>query len=321
MVALGYALSSEEHGPLDLIHYAKLAEDAGFDFEVISDHYHPWTSHQGNSPFVWSVLGGIAMATERIPIGTGVTCPIMRYHPAIIAQAAATAAAMFSGRFMLGLGSGEALNEHIVGEHWPVPSIRIEMLEEAIDIIRDLWTGEEVNHDGQYFTVQQARIFTLPPEPPPIIVGATGPTSAEVAAQNDGLMLTAPNPEAMQVFEEQGGGGKPKFGQITLSWAPDEATARHNAFEWWPTGAIGGPLNSELATPGIYDQIVKLLDEDTVAASMPCGSTPGVFLKAIQEYADAGITHICLHPIGPDQPGFMEFFQRELAPAATSLAA
>jgi len=320
MVALGYALSSEEHGPLDLVRYASLAEDSGFDFEVISDHFHPWTSHQANSPFVWSVLGGIAMATKRIPIGTAVTCPIMRYPPTIVAQAAATAASMLEGRFMLGLGSGEALNEHITGEHWPVPSIRIQMLEEAIEIIRALWTGEEVNHDGQYFTVHQARVFTLPAELPPIIVGANGPMSAGLAAENDGLMVTAPNQDALRAFSQQGGSQKPRYGQITISWAPDDATARRNAFEWWPTGAISGPLNTEINTPGLYDEIVRLADEDTVAKSMPCSSRPEPFLEAIQAYADAGITHVCLHPVGPNQEGFMEFFRRELAPVMARAA-
>ena len=320
MVELGYALSSEEHGPLDLVRYASLAEDSGFDFAVISDHFHPWISHQANSPFVWSVLGGIAMATRRIAIGTAVTCPIRRYHPVIVAQAAATAAAMFEGRFMLGLGSGEALNEHITGEYWPVPSVRIRMLEEAIEIIRALWTGEEVNHDGQYFTVHQARVFTLPAENPPIIVASTGPASASLAAENDGIMLTAPNDAALRTFSRYGGAGKPRFGQLAISWAPDDATARRNAFEWWPTSVIGGALNSEVNSPAHYDEIVKLADEDMVAKAMPCSSRPEVFLEAIRAYADAGVTHVCLHPVGPDQDGFMEFFRRELAPVVARAA-
>ncbi|MBN9494302.1 TIGR03557 family F420-dependent LLM class oxidoreductase [bacterium] len=320
MVSLGYALSSEEHGPRELVRYARLAEDSGFDFAVISDHFHPWTTHQGNAPFVWSVLGGIAMATERIPIGTAVTCPTVRYHPAIVAQAAATAAVMLPGRFMLGVGSGEALNEHITGAYWPVPSVRIQMLEEAIEIIRALWTGEEVNHDGEFYTVHQARLFTRPSQPPPLIVAATGATSARLAAQNDGMMLTAPSKEALTTFGQQGGADKPRYGQVTISWAQDDATARRNAYEWWPTGAVNGPLNSEINTPGLYDDIVKLVDEATVAKSMPCGSDPRIFLDAIQSYADAGVTHVCLHPIGPDQEGFMEFFRRELAPVVAKAA-
>lgn len=320
MVALGYALSSEEHDPRKLVRFAQMAEESGFDFTVISDHFHPWTSHQGSSPFAWTVLGGIAATTERITVGTAVTCPIMRYHPAIIAQAAATAATMMPGRFFLGLGSGELLNEHVVGQHWPPPAVRLSMLREAIEVIRDLWSGDEIDHHGEYFDVEQARIFTLPAQPPPIVVASTGDTSARLAGENDGLMLTAPLTKVIETFERSGGAGKPRYGQLSMSLAKDDATARRNAFEWWPTAAVNGPLNTEIATPGIYDSLVKLVSEEDVTATMPCSSDAGPFLKAIDEYAKKGVTHLALHPIGPDQETFFEFFRTALRPALAQAA-
>ena len=162
MTALGYALSSEEHAPSDLVRNARLAEEAGFEFALVSDHFHPWIDRQGHSPFVWSVLGGIATATEKLEVGTGVTCPMIRIHPAIIAQAAATTAAMMPGRFFLGVGTGENLNEHILGDKWPEHEVRSEMLEESLEIIRLLWRGEQASYRGGYYTVDEARLFTLP---------------------------------------------------------------------------------------------------------------------------------------------------------------
>src|SRR5437764_1742725 len=181
MAEIGYALSSEEHPPSNLVRFAQCAEEAGFSFALISDHFHPWLDRQGHSPFVWSVIGAIAQVTERLRLGTGVTCPLMRYHPAIVAQAAATCAAMMPGRFFLGLGSGENLNEHILGEGWPSAPVRQDMLEEAIDIIRLLWQGGEHSFDGTYFTVDHARVYTLPAEPPPLFLAAAGTKSAEMA--------------------------------------------------------------------------------------------------------------------------------------------
>src|SRR5438132_883415 len=193
MVELGYALSSEEHPPRDLVHFAKRAEEAGFSFALISDHYHPWTTKQGQSPFVWSVIGGIAAVTETLRLGSGVTCPTMRIHPAIIAQAAATAAAMMPGRFFLGVGSGENLNEHILGDVWPPPDVRLERLAEAIGVIRKLWRAGVQNHRGRYYTVVNAQLFSLPEELPPIYVAASGAKALRMAAQiGDGLIGLAP---------------------------------------------------------------------------------------------------------------------------------
>ncbi|MBC7810057.1 MAG: TIGR03557 family F420-dependent LLM class oxidoreductase, partial [Burkholderiales bacterium] len=210
MVEIGYALSSEEHSPNDLVRHARLAEEAGFTFALISDHFHPWVEQQGNSPFVWSVLGAIAHATQRLRIGTGVTAPIIRIHPAIIAHAAATVAAMMPGRFFLGLGTGENLNEHITGEKWPAFDIRAEMFEEAIEVIRLLWQGGEQSHYGLYYTVENARLYTLPDQPIPIMIAAGGEKSAQLAGNlGDGFINTAPEKKVIQAFEKAGGKGKP----------------------------------------------------------------------------------------------------------------
>jgi len=215
VLEIGYKLCSEEHGPNDLIRYAQQAEAVGFTFAMISDHFHPWTAEQGQSPFVWSVIGAIAHATKRIRIGTGVTCPTIRIHPAIIAQAAATATAIMPGRFMLGLGSGENLNEHIFGDRWPPADIRQEMLKEAIDVIRQLWRGGEQSHYGDYFTVENARIYTLPDEPPPILVAGSGPKSADLAGRaGDGFISTAPREELLDRFRNAGGDGGARSGSL-----------------------------------------------------------------------------------------------------------
>src|SRR3954447_10801147 len=214
MVEIGYSLSCEEHAPTDLVGYAQRAEAAGFSYAMISDHYHPWIAEQGQSPFVWSVLGAIAHATKLLRLGTGVTCPTTRYHPAIIAQAAATVAAMMPGRFQLGLGTGENLNEHIVGQRWPQHSVRLAMLEEAIGIIRMLWQGGMHSFRGNYFTVEQARLYSLPSQLPPIIVAAAGPHAAELAGRlGDGLINYASDGKVVQGFAAAGGAGKPRYAQ------------------------------------------------------------------------------------------------------------
>src|SRR4029453_1447664 len=202
---LGYALSSEEHAPTDLVRDARRAEEVGFSFALISDHFHPWVSHQGHSPFVWSVIGGIAQATQRLQLGTGVTCPLIRIHPAILAQAAATAAAMMPGRFFFGLGTGENLNEHIVGERWPPYDLRLEMFEEAIDLIQTLWRGETTSYRGAYYTGEDAQIFTLPKELPTLMIAASGDKAAESAGRlGDGLISTAPDADVVKTFHGAG---------------------------------------------------------------------------------------------------------------------
>jgi coenzyme F420-dependent glucose-6-phosphate dehydrogenase len=242
MPQIGYALSSEEHSPNDLVGFAVLAEEAGFGYALISDHFHPWVDAQGESPFVWGVVGGIARATERLRLGTGVTCPTMRIHPAIVAHAAATSAAMMPGRFFLGVGTGENLNEHILGSHWPAPDERLEMLEEAVEVIRLLWEGGYQTNRGKHYTVENARLYTLPDEPPEIYVAASQPLAAELAGRiGDALVTVAPDKEIAERFDSFGGAGKPKLGQAHVCWAKTEVEARRTAHEIWPNGGLQGP--------------------------------------------------------------------------------
>ena len=314
MAEIGYALSSEEQTPAQLIRNAARAEETGFTFALISDHYHPWTDRQGQSPFVWSVIGAIAQATDRLSLGTGVTCPTIRIHPAVIAQAAATSAALMPGRFFLGVGSGENLNEHITGEHWPPADIRQDMLEEAIEIIRQLWEGGSQSYQGAYYAVENARIYTLPQEPPPIMVAAAGPQAAELAARaGDGLIGTAPDKELIDGFHDAGGNG-PLYGQATVCWAPDEASARKTAHEWWPNAAIKGELGQELPLPRHFEQAAESVTEDEVAEAIVCGPDPERHLDGIRKFVDAGYTHVYVHQVGPDQEGFFSFYQNEVLP-------
>jgi coenzyme F420-dependent glucose-6-phosphate dehydrogenase len=319
MPELGYALSSEEHPPNDLVRHARLAEEAGFGFALISDHFHPWVDKQGQSPFVWGVIGGIAQATERLRLGTGVTCPLIRIHPAIIAQAAATAAAMMPGRFFLGLGTGENLNEHVLGDRWPAGWVRLEMLAEAIEVIRLLWEGGYQSHEGKYYRVEEARIYTLPEESPPIVVAAGKTGAAELAGRlGDGLVAVAPEEEIVQAFEAGGGSGKPRYGQVTVCWAESEQEARRTAHEWWPNAAIQGDLSQELPLPRHFEQAAGGVSEDDVAEMVVCGPDPDAHLEKIREFAEAGFDHVYVHQVGTDQEGFLNFYAREILPPVAS---
>ncbi|MCC6313891.1 MAG: TIGR03557 family F420-dependent LLM class oxidoreductase [Thermomicrobiales bacterium] len=315
MVELGYKLSCEEHPPDHLVRFAGQAEDAGFSFALISDHFHPWTGKHGQSPFVWTVIGAIAATTTTLRLGTGVTCPTFRYHPAIIAQAAATAALMMPGRFFLGVGSGENLNEHIIGERWPETEVRLRMLDEAVSIVRLLWTGENHSFHGDFYTVVNARLYTVPTDEISVMVASAGPKSAALAGRiGDGFVGTAPDRRTIQTFEANGGEGKPKYGEVTVCWAEEEEQARRTAFEWWPTAALPAELGQELPTPFYYEQAVKLVTEDEVARHVVCGPDPLKHLDALREFERAGYTHICVHQVGPDQAGFMRFYQEEILP-------
>jgi coenzyme F420-dependent glucose-6-phosphate dehydrogenase len=313
--SIGYALSSEEHTPLDLIRYAAAAEEAGFEYALVSDHFHPWVDKQGQSPFVRSVIGGIAEATGELRLGTGVTCPTIRVHPAIIAQAAATSAAMLPGRFFLGVGTGENLNEHVLGDRWPEAEVRLEMLDEAIEVIRLLWQGGYQSHHGRYYTVEEARIYTLPDEAPPIYVAASKPNAAELAGRvGDGLVSTAPDGELVEKFEASGGKGKPKLGQVTVCFADDEDEAKKTAHEWWPNAAITGDLSQELALPRHFEDAAEMVSEDDVAEKIVCGPDSEEYFEQIEKYADAGFDHVYLHQVGPDQEAFFRFAEEELLP-------
>jgi G6PDH family F420-dependent oxidoreductase len=313
---LGYTLSSEEHGPNELVRNARAAEDAGFAFATISDHFHPWVDAQGESPFVWSVIGGIAHATERIRLGTGVTCPTIRIHPAIVAQAAATSAVMMEGRFFLGLGTGEELNEHVTGARWPSPEARLEMLEEAIDVLRLLWQGGYQSHHGAHYVVEQARIFTLPDEPPPIAVAASKGQAAELAGRlGDALISVAPDDELVAAFEQAGGEGKSRYGQLHVCYDENEERARRTAHEVWPNAAMGGALGQELATTSHYQAVAELVREEDVATTVVCGPDPEAHLEKIREYEQAGFTHVFVHQIGPEQDAFIRFYSEKVLPA------
>jgi coenzyme F420-dependent glucose-6-phosphate dehydrogenase len=323
-VQIGYAISSEEHLPNDIVRHARLAEEAGFTYALISDHYHPWVDTQGHSPFVWSVIGGIATATEQLRLGTGVTCPTVRIHPAIIAQAAATSAAMMPGRFFLGVGTGEALNEHITGDRWPETDVRQEMLEEAIEIMGLLWQGGNQSYHGAFYTVENARLYTLPDEPVEVMIAASGPTAAELAGRlGDGLISTSPDDKVIQAFTGAGGTG-PRYGQMTVCWNEDEAAALKTAHEIWPNAGLPGELGQELPTPSHFQQAVQLVTPEKIAESVVVGPDASKYLAKIDEYARAGFDHVYIHQVGPDQEGFIRFAEREILPqyaAARSRAA
>jgi coenzyme F420-dependent glucose-6-phosphate dehydrogenase len=314
-IELGYALSSEEHGPNDLVRNARRAEETDFTFALISDHYHPWVDAQGQSPFVWSVIGGIAQATETLRLGTGVTCPTIRIHPAIIAQAAATSQVMLEGRFFLGVGTGEELNEHVTGSVWPGPRKRLEMLEEAVEVLRLLWQGGYQSYYGKHYTVEQARIYTLPDEPPPIAIAAAQPKAAELAGRlGDALVAVSPEGETVGQFEQAGGKGKPVYGQVTVCYAADEEEAKKTAYEIWPNAGLEGPLGQELAIPEHYEAAAQLLSEDDVAETVICGPDPERHLEAIREYERAGFTHVYVHQVGRDQESFLRFYADKILP-------
>lgn len=316
MVALGYAISSEELHPNEAIAAAQKAESLGFTFSLISDHYHPWVDAQGHSPFVWNVLGGIAATTKTLKIGTGVTCPTIRIHPAILAQAAATTGAMMEGRFFFGVGTGENLNEHILGDRWPSFDKRLEMLEEAIEVIRLLWQGGEQSHEGKYYTVENARIYTLPEQPVPIMIAASGEKTATLASEvADGLINTGPDAEIVKIFEKNGKSkNRPKYGQVGVCCHEDTATARKIAHEIWPIAGFKGQLNQELATPSQFEGAAKMVTEDDVAENIICGNDPDAHLEAIQKYVDAGYDHIYIHQIGHDQQPFFDFYEKTILP-------
>ncbi|MCA1831260.1 MAG: TIGR03557 family F420-dependent LLM class oxidoreductase [Actinomycetota bacterium] len=315
MVEVGYALSSEEHRPNDLVAYARRAQDAGFTFALVSDHFHPWTDRQGQSAFVWNVIGAISAATESLRIGTGVTCPILRIHPAIIAQAAATSAAMMPGRFFLGVGTGENLNEHILGLRWPPADVRFEMIEEAVSMIKLLWKGGQQSFHGKHFVVENARIYTLPDVPPPIYMAASGTTAAEVAGRiADGLISTAPRKELVQSFRRAGGESKPCYGQMSVCVAPTEAEGRKIAHEWWPTAGIPGELGQDLPLPSSFEDAAKNVREEDVAKSVLCSTDAQAYIDKIKEFVSAGFDHVYVHQIGRDQERFFRFYEDQVLP-------
>ncbi len=316
MTQLGYTLSSEEHGPTELTQNAQHAEAAGFDFLSISDHYHPWIAQQGESPFVWNVLGAIAAATEQIDVGVGVTCPTMRIHPAVIAQAAATTQAMMPGQFYFGVGTGENLNEHILGDHWPEHRVRLDMLEEAVDIIRSLWEGGQQSHHTEHYTVENARLFTLPESPPPVVASAFGEITARAVADwADGFWTVGPQGDLLDTYRGAGGEG-PAFTQLSVCYANSEEAAVETALQQWPNTLLPGELPQELPTPTHFEQACQLFSRaDMKEAPLITTPDPDAHITSIQETFDAGFDHVYIHQVGPEQESFLEFYESAVMPS------
>jgi G6PDH family F420-dependent oxidoreductase len=317
---IGYKLATEGFGPKELIRQAVLAEQAGFDFVEMSDHYHPWVEAQGHSAFTWSLLSAIAVKTERIGLATGVTCPSMRYHPAIIAQAAATLAIVSDGRFTLGVGAGERLNEHVTGEGFPARRVRHERFREALEIIRLLWQGGYRSYDGKYLRLEDARVFDLPDELPLIAVAASGPESARIAADlGDGLFAVEPDGDLVSRWHGLGGRG-PAYGEMPLAWAQDEETAARAALEKNSFALTGWKVMSELPNPVNFEAASATVTPDQVKQMFACGPDPKRHLSVARQFADAGFDHLVAMNVGPDPDGFMDFFARELAAPLRALA-
>jgi G6PDH family F420-dependent oxidoreductase len=317
MTLIGYTMMCEQAGPKQLVRDVALAEEAGFDFAVISDHYFPWLDSQGHAPYAWSVLGAAAQVTDRIPLMTYVTCPIRRYHPAVVAQKAATMQLLSDGRLTLGLGAGENLNEHVVGGNWPLAGVRHEMLEEAVEIIRALWEGGMVTYRGKHFDVESAKIWDLPAVLPPIGIAVSGRKSCLLAGRlADAMIAVEPRADLGLLFDEAGGTQKPRIGQIALSYDPDRQVAVKRAMEQfrWFTGGWG--VNAELPLPASFDQASRTVREEDVAAKMPCGPDVERHVAGIQEFGAAGFTHVALVQVGGDtQEQFISWAATELLPA------
>ncbi|GAB7018072.1 TIGR03557 family F420-dependent LLM class oxidoreductase [Halostagnicola bangensis] len=316
MVELGFTLSSEEHGPNELVEYGVRAEEVGFDFLSVSDHFHPWVSAQGESPFVWSVLAGLASQTDEIEIGVGVTCPTIRIHPVNIAHAVATTQVMADGRFSFGVGTGENLNEHVTGEKWPEHDVRLEMLSESMELMRDLWDGKNTSHHGEYYTAENARLYTVPEEIPKIIVSAFGPQTAQMAGEEgDGLWCSGPKGEVVDAYEDAGGEG-PKYTQLHCCYADSEDEAIDTVHELWPNGFIPGELGQELPTPAHFQQAASMVDrEDVAEGSTVTDSDPQTHIDSLEQAIDAGYDHVYVHQIGPEQGKALEFYEEEVLPS------
>jgi G6PDH family F420-dependent oxidoreductase len=321
MTAFGYTMMCEQASPDQLVRDVQSAERAGFDFSVISDHYAPWLTSQGHSGYAWSILGAAAQATERIPLMTFVTCPIMRYHPAVVAQKAATMQILSGGRFRLGLGAGENLNEHVVGKRWPMAGVRHAMLAEAVDVISRLFDGGDVTYRGEHFDVEQAKLWDLPEKRVPIGVAVSGEESTRLAGEKADLMIaTEPKRELGEMFDAAGGAGKPRVGQIAVAYDTDRDAAvkrAHEQFRWF---GLGWKVNADLTGPPAFESATELVTPEQVAEQLPCGPDVDEHVRKIKPYVDAGFDEIALVQIGADaQDDFMGWAERELLPALRSL--
>lgn len=313
MTELGIFFSCEERSAPEIVDAAVKAEAAGFQTAWISDHFHPWNDEQGNSPFVWSVLGAVAHATSMRWM-TAVTCPTVRMHPGIVAQAAATTQTLMPGRFRLGVGSGEALNEQIFGDRWPAADVRLEMLEEAVAVIRQLWEGGAQHHHGKHYTLERARIYSLPDELPPILVSGFGPKAIDLAARiGDGFVNVGPDADALQQYRDAGGPGRTTTA-IKVCWGEDRAACLSTVHRLWPNDALDGELAQILPSPHHFEQASALVTEEHLDGTVPCGPDPQEHIDAIQEHIDAGYDEVYISQIGPDHDGFLDFYAREVLP-------
>jgi G6PDH family F420-dependent oxidoreductase len=314
MAKIGYALSSEQFGPKELIDQAKRAEAAGFDALSISDHFHPWNDEQGQSPFVWGVIGALSEATS-LPVSTMVTCPTVRIHPAVLAQAAATAAVQLGGRFVLGVGSGEALNEHILGDRWPSIGVRLDMLEEAIVVIRKLDEGKEISHHGTHYEVQEARIYTLPKEPVPIYVSGFGPQATELAGRiGDGYSTAMPDAELVKTFRKSGGGDKPVQAGTKVNWDRDADAALDLVHRLWGNEQLPGRLAQTLPSPKDFSAAASLVPREKVAESVTCGADSDKHAAQVRRYVDADVDEVYVQQVGPDMEGFFAAWEKKVLP-------
>ncbi len=312
MTRYGYFLSCEEYGPDDLIRQARMAEQAGFDSLWISDHFHPWLDEQGQAGFVWSLIGAISQVTS-LPVTTAVTCPLQRQHPAIVAQAAATSALLTGNRFTLGVGTGEALNEHVLGDRWPSAEERLEMLEEAVYVIRQLLGGSLITHTGRHYTVDTARLYSVPDQPPPIYMSGFGDKAIHVAARiADGYMCVQPNRDFVRLYREAGGGDRPVQGGLKVCWGADEGQARKTMHRLWPTDAIPGETMQLLPLPRHFAQVSELVSEEMIAA--PCGPDPDSHLAGVRAYTEAGFDEVYVGQVGGETEGFFEFYAGQILP-------
>ncbi|WP_340556636.1 TIGR03557 family F420-dependent LLM class oxidoreductase [Streptomyces sp. GSL17-111] len=322
MTEYGYFLACEDHGPKALVEQARMAEDAGFTALWISDHFHPWTDAQGHSPFVWSVIGALSQVTS-LPVQTAVTCPTVRVHPVVAAHAAATAAVQLDGRFRFGVGSGEALNEHVTGERWPPAAVRLEMLEEAVEVMRRLHTGERVTHYGRHYTVENARLYDLPEEPVPIDVSGFGPAAIELAARiGDGFVCAGPQEESVRRFHHAGGGRQggqaPTFTGLKAAYDRSRDEAVRTVHRRWPNLFLPGELGQVLPTPAHFEQAAELVTEAQVARSpIPCGPDPEAHIASLRSGAEAGFDRVFTSQLGSDVRGFFDFYRTEVLPRLT----
>ncbi len=308
----GYKLAAEGFGPKELIQQAVRAEQAGFDFVEISDHFHPWLDVQGHSPFAWTVLGAIAARTDRIGLATGVTCPSMRYHPAIIAQAAATLAIVSDDRFTLGLGAGERLNEHVVGQGFPSVRGRHERLREALEIIKLLWQGGYQSYEGKHLQLEDARVFDLPDKLPVIAVAAGGKNAAAMAAElGDGLFVTEPRTDLVESYTGAGGSG-PRYAEVPMAWAPTEEAGVQEVLKTSRWALTGWKVMSELPNPVNFDAASQTVREEDVRGHFALGPDAEPYVEAVKKYTEAGYDHIVLQNAGPDPDGFIDFFAKDL---------